>query len=226
MIKIETQQYLFAERHPFDFTRISEDERKVLRHIDVREIIIQDLINVDKFDSIFSEVLQTLLIDNKVYFIFNSRIPAKKERLRSFKKLFYDYRKILGKENFVDFEFDLEEDQSIFLGLIRVTPQNFDHILNIPLSSLAFGYLVPKNQRSFTKSREHFLQSIFDNCFLLDKELRVNFLKILVEHINKNSFLRIRSTGRDEEIISLFGGVNHQEGIVRFTNQVKLEMSN
>jgi len=181
---------------------------------------------VDKFDSVLSEVLRTLLVDNKVYFIFNSRIPARKERLRSFKKLFYDYRKTLGKENFVDLEFDLEDSQSIFLGLVWVTPQNLDCVLSIPFSSLSFGFIVPENRRSFSTNREHFLASIFDSGFQVDKEFRVNFLKILAGHVNKNSFLRIRSTGRDEEIISLFGEVNHQKGIVRFADQVKLEMSN
>jgi len=122
MIKIETQQYSFAQRHPFDFIRISDDEQKALEQIDVQEIIVQDFINDDKFDGLFSEVIRTLLINNKVYFLFNSRIPARKERLRSFKKLFYDYRKTLGQENLVELEFDLEGDQSIFLGLIKIRP--------------------------------------------------------------------------------------------------------
>ncbi len=214
MIEIKTN-YSYRKRHPFDLDSLSERELAILEQIKVHEFIVNDL-DDQIFKNIFYEVLRKLLDSYKVYFVYyNSRLQ-KKSRIRSHKKLFYGHYNAIGKANVVESEFDLENDQSMIISLLALQKNNIDYFLKHLLNSaLAFGFAIPKGKRSFKINRTGYLESLFNNSYYLENNIRINFLKLLA---GKDSviefFLRIRTTGRDEEILDIFNKKSNNHSLI------------
>ncbi|MEZ4942252.1 MAG: hypothetical protein R3D58_15345 [Saprospiraceae bacterium] len=64
---------------------------------------------------------------------------------------------------------------------------------------------VKKKKRSFTSNKEKFLHQLKELKQKDGKSSKVNILKVLAKILNENKVIfTLKSTGKDEEIISLF----------------------
>ena len=76
-----------------------------------------------------------------LYLVFSDRFIEKKNRIRSYQKLFHQEHDSIGAENFKELEIDLQANKSIMLGIIKVTENNYAYCMQRLFASIfTFGF--------------------------------------------------------------------------------------
>ena len=120
--------------------------------------------------------------------------------IENIKLIFFSNKIILKNNENIDFDtiFNMIKENTI-------DKYNFEYCLSHINSNFAFCLAVEKSKRSFPVNRYDFLKRLIGQRNKEDKLTKVNFLKVLIQTINDSRLIfTIKSTGNDEESISLF----------------------
>ena len=203
MIKVEKHP-VSPQSYPFSLGQLSPKEIAQLATFEEWGIMVKAYSN-SIFDN-FTKNLILYLYDNfNVYFIYIETFPQLKSKIRSHKKMFYAHNGAIKKSNLYEVEIDLEDNKSILSAIVKIDKYNFEYCLSHINSNFAFCLAVEKSKRSFPVNRYDFLKRLIGQRNKEDKLTKVNFLKVLIQTINDSRLIfTIKSTGNDEESISLF----------------------
>jgi len=184
--------------YPFSVQGLSPKDIQLLDKVEERTI----------FEKITSDFLLNLLENFKVYLIYFESFPQSKSKIRTFKKMFYEQKTGFGKNNLLELEIDLENNQSILAAIVKANEKNLENCLKAINSNFAFGLAVRKNKKSFLPNQEQFLRQLKDFSQIDSK--KINILKVLTKALNEDKIIfTFKTTGQDESIISLFSKNTH-----------------
>lgn len=129
--------------------------------------------------ALFRDFLDFSMTEHKVYLILIEEYPQAKNKIRTKKGLFYKYRMHLEKSALFELEVEVSPNETLFAGIIRLTPKNINFIINhlndIPFS---FGLISPQGERTFKTSKKELLEKIVLEGLKHDKIFWKNWLKI------------------------------------------------
>jgi len=129
--------------------------------------------------SILRNFLGFCLSEHNVYLILLEPYPQMKNRIRSKKGLFYNYKDQFKKTALFETENEVSPEETLFGGIIRLNQKNIDHTLSM-LKDLpfAFGLIAPKRTRTFKPNRKDFLETIITKGLKPGEIYWKNWLKI------------------------------------------------
>lgn len=205
---MNTTNYTFdVTTFPLSRKYITDNDLDNLSEINVQETTIEEYYE-QKFNAELKATLKSFLDNNKIYLIHIENFAAYKNKVRSFRKMFYSYRENIGKNNILETEIDINENQSVLSSIIKLDKKNIDFCLEELINSnLAFGFIVPKKSRSFKKNRTHFLNQLIKNR-LEEKTIEINFLKSLSNNLNKNKVIFTIHRTESKEFLRFFSKKN------------------
>ena len=129
--------------------------------------------------SILRNFLGFCLSEHNVYLVLLEPYPQMKNRIRSKKGLFYNYKDQFDKTALFETETEVSPEETLFGGIIRLNQKNIDHTLSM-LKDLpfAFGLIAPKGTRTFKPNRKDFLETIITEGLKPGEIYWKNWLKI------------------------------------------------
>lgn len=201
-----SSEYAFDKRHPFDFKLLDSEELFRLSAVRRTGFVVNEATGTS-FLKLLEAVLKSLLCAHEVYFVYAEHQSQPKSRLRSYRKMMYGHRKHLGADSdLTECEFDCSAERSVMLALLRIKEGNLAYTLSHLIDSrLAFGLALPKGGSSFTIDAQDYLASLFQSRLEGQQNFHLNFLKAVLKPPQAVKYcFRIRSTGRDEEILDFF----------------------
>lgn len=119
----------------------------------------------DVFEELLKDVLTQLLEAHKVYFVFSESKAQPKSRMRTFKKMFYEERKrnVIKARDLVNIESSIDESNSLLSSVLSVHPENLDAVIpELLTKNFRFAFVVKKGKRSFSSSRQDFLDHLIN----------------------------------------------------------------
>lgn len=129
--------------------------------------------------SVFRDFLGFCMKEHKVYLVLLEPYPQAKNRIRSKKGLFYNHKSSFGKNTALETETEVESDETLFAGIIRVTEKNIDYLVNrFDDFPFAFGLIAPRGAKTFKNNRKDFLKAIVLEGLQPGKIYWKNWLKI------------------------------------------------
>lgn len=184
---------------------LTPDQIAKLAKFERVEYIFEDFSSQSGND-FFREAVQLLLPSSDVYLVFAEPQPQRKSAVRSHKKMFYDMRDAIRKEDRIETEVETGDGYSVLAGTIRLTPDTVEFwSQNIFLSILQFVYVVKRSPSNEQINWEALLRQIVDERMVSSKIRFPHIPKILANFAGTDrSLITLSSTGRDEEIIEFF----------------------
>jgi hypothetical protein len=156
------------------------------------------------------DVLKNFLLkqldENKVYWVMMEPYPQTKNPVRSKKGLFYLHKNHLGKKTFFDYEHEINSQESMFAGIVRLTPENMNYCLKeLWNSQFAFGLITSKNSQPFGKGREAFLRSAITKGLIPGKIYWKNWLKLSSMLVSpKRRLFYLKEANNIETLVGFF----------------------
>lgn len=171
----------------------------------------------------FKNILLSLLENNKIYLTYIENFVSEKSKVRTYRKMFYQYKKNIGKNNLFELEIDINSSQSVLSSIIKLNKKNIDFCLEELINSnFNFGFIVPKNSRSFKKNRTHFLDQLITNRLKDEKTIKTNFLKSLSKNLNKKKSIFTIHRTESKEFLRFFSKKDENDNQYDFTNNVEV----
>lgn len=152
--------------------------------------------NVSLFNEIAIEfntfIEKYLFINDTEQYLFTVSEKEKKNRIRSYKGIF---SKKIEKKDYIQEEFELENNYSIIVGLAKVSKNNYKSISHL-LFDRTSSFLLLSEDKFLSKFR---IQELKEN--IIDSKLfTVNYLKLCINYcLNNNIIIREAGDGGDEE---------------------------
>lgn len=110
---------------------------------------------------VFRNFLDFCRKGHNVYFVLLENYPRMRSKIRSKKGLFYKEKEYFEKGVFLETEVDVEPGESLFAGIIRLTENNIDYLVNRPDDfPFAFGFIAPRGKKAFKTNRKNFLEAV------------------------------------------------------------------
>lgn len=171
-------------------------------------------------------ILEGILDEYKLYFIFTEGAPNIKSKMRSHKKMFYKFvkSKSLSKNDLYEYEIDLQNQLSIIVAIINVSDkETLDFVLeNLLNQNLSFIYLVKNGKRSFKENRAVFSQNVLASKLDDLNSVVVDPVKLAANIVRKNNgLIKVRFSGKDKnsiDVITKSQSKGIQDSIVRLAN--------
>jgi len=161
----------------------------------------------DVFEGLLKDVINNLLIDHKVYFVFSESKPQPASKIRSYKKMFYDELRngLLKARDVISQESDIQSGKSILSSILSVTEDNLDQVIPGMLTrNFRFAFIVKKGTRSFNSSRASFLDNLVNRVIKNQRFDRSEIQKMIVSLARKNKHsLRISSAANGNEKLEI-----------------------
>lgn len=198
------KHHIILSNYPFASGQLSPNEAHELEDVQEWKISVREF-SGSSFKKVTKELTSSLLKNFKVYFIYCETFPQPKSKMRTFKKMFHGQKSELGINNLFELEIDIEDNKSILTGILRIDEKNMDTAMDQINSNFSFGLAVKKTKRSFPSNKATFLQQLKEIALKGVKSSKTNILKAISKNLDAHKIIFVlRSTGNDEEIISLF----------------------
>ena len=135
--------------------------------------------------------------------VFSNRFIEKRSKIRSYQKLFYRENELIGANNFKEVEIGLSDDESIFLGLIRLTEANLEYCFNRVFTSIfTFGFSIDERVSPF--HNDDFLRRVKEEFLEISDMRYFNPLRAFVGLRGTNNMLfQISLHGNNDQSIDV-----------------------
>ncbi len=171
----------------------------------------------DVFEQLLKDVLKQLLDDHKVYFVFSESKAQPKSRMRSFKKMFFEERKqnIIKSRDLVNLESSIDESSSLLSSILSVHVGNLEAVIpELLTKNFRFAFIVRKGKRSFSSSREAFLDQLIHRVVKNRRFDRGEVRKLATRLTGKNKHaFRISAKGKGAEQLDVVVDRSNQQVI-------------
>ncbi len=166
-----------------------------------------------EFDTLLKVVLAYFSSTHHFYGFFCDSFPRKKSRLRTYKGFSYGLKKQIPSSDYLEKEFDLPDDQSVFLAIIRFREENsslfLDHLID---SSFIAGMFLERSDGLSPSQRERMLDVIFEKNVRIDSIVTVDTLKAMALVADAHTLaFRIGVDEQNQEYLALFGKPEYLE---------------
>ena len=160
-----------------------------------------------EFDTLLKVVLAYFSTTHHFYGFFSDSFPQKKSKLRSHKGFSYGLKKQIPSSDYLEKEFDLPDDQSVFLAIIRFREESSslfqDHLID---SSFIAGMFLERSDGLSPSERERMLDVMFEKTVRIDRIVTVDSLGAMALVVDAHTLaFRIGVDERDQEYLSLYG---------------------
>lgn len=183
---------------------LSEEEIDQLNEFKKIRFAVLDYSNA-QFGLLLKDVIFKLQESYKIYLIYIESKPQPKNRVRSYKKMFFGEKQkpVFRQGDIREIEIEVSDNTSLLVSSIRLTESNRTYVLeNLINSNFKFGYFVKKGKKSFNKNISSFLENI--TSLLTDRSTisRMNYIQLLLSEVKKNkNIFRIPSSVNDKEYL-------------------------
>lgn len=151
-------------------------------------------------NSFLSNILSS---PNAIYLFFSNRFLEKKDRIRSYQKLFYKEQAAIGPSNSKEIEVDLKDGHSMLLGMVKLEEANL-HYLVERLFSSDFTFLFESCLDQETLFSDDFMKSVKNNSLIMDNMRYFNPLKTVLAYEDHMNFVaRLQGFGNDDQAIEV-----------------------
>lgn len=174
-----------------------------------------------EFAKLLEVALEYLLLEShELRVLFQEGSPGYKRKLRSYVGLFYWAKKEIGAPYFIEREFDLPDNRSVFTGLMNVDPSVLPFFLqHLLVSSFTFGLFFDKAREKRIENAD-LLTRFFQEAVSLEKErhIRIDWLRaILLLCREADLIFRLAYDGQDNQYLEFYGRRERIEsGILQF----------
>jgi hypothetical protein len=212
MIKIvKNDNLLAATELSIASSEVTEREKTVLHgYCGLSYVVFEQ--SGELFRYMLTDLMGELLTEYRVFLVYLEKGVGQMSRVRTHKKMFYHLpHDVIKKTDTFEYECIVEAEKSLMTGMIEMNVENFEYCVSHLINGrLDFGYILPKDNN--ISDPQMFLHNVVTERIKKTKLIRVNILKILASHSEKNSkAFTIMGSGRDEEIIRFYCEKHQQD---------------
>jgi len=208
-------QQIFNLRDSTGYYLLSDYDRGALQSLGNISVVRLKVTETElEYQKLLEVSMEHLLSSLEMYALFVEGAPQYKRKLRSYAGLFHWAKRKIGAEYFEEREFDLPENQSLFLGWMKVElPFLHMFLHNFLASDFAFGVFLDAEQAS-SFFREELLVRFFEEAIKIEKGRYVeidwrNALVLLCRHAG--FVYRLAYDGQDNQYLEFYGSRHHIE---------------
>jgi len=184
----------------------------------------EDDIESTEFKHFFKSLNKLLLNEDAVYLVLIEIYPKKRNRVRSKRLMFYEERKELGEENILESEIEFIGNETIIIGAVKITEDNFDYCMdNLVDEYFSFGYIVCKKKDRFQNDVNQIFEKIIKDFSNSDKAFQINYLKLSNYILKEGSLIyRITLDGKSNQSLEIYGS---DSDIEKLENRVENQLN-
>lgn len=182
-----------------------------IKHVDWLELRITGEENEEKFEEFLDAFFSLLKKQFSIYVFCYERSVKLKNRLRSYGKLFFEFRKerIIGNEYLIEKELDTDEHHSLFAGVIQIDEIENEIILNeIIANCFRFGYAESiDNQLVRVNKLKKLIEQIDFKLLREGKLIELDYLTLLNRLVTPTSMIfSYQFDGKDDLVFTVYSG--------------------
>jgi hypothetical protein len=206
MTIIESKELLIDEKFTFDISELTlvlEERSDIINNYKGVRYLFSDQSDFE-FKLFVKFLLEQLISGDKfIYLFFSDRFVEKKDRIRSYQKLFYEEKNKFGRNNSKELEVGLNDDTSIITGIVKLEEDNLNYLTERLFSS-DFTFLFESAVDKKEILCEDFLLSIKEKGLMISDMRYLNPLKTLLEHKRHiDSIMYLQGFGNNDQSVEI-----------------------